>query len=412
MLMSLSRWLPLLLLGPTLLGGAMLLLSGAVSAGPPDHANGGGGGGGSGDGTTLRFAVVDLGGPSAGALAMNDQAEIVGRLDNRASYWRVDEQGVFAAPLPEIDGIVSEALDINSSGQAVGVEEYPDGDASFQIAVKNALYWQISESGEATVRELPSPLVGTFLQTEATAISDTGVMVGHSAAYDDDGNLIAARVLVWQIDAQDQVQVFELEDGALYGAYDVNNFGEVVGEEWRTEAVLWQLTFDESGLVVDASAGIGLGTLDFPHSAALAINDAGDVAGRVYEDMDSQNSESRAVLWHLDESGQVVDTMEIPHVSGQKHWSSAWKVNADASQAIGASSELFRITFKPKVYVPSNSEPFLWHEGQTHALNGLITDFDGLTELISAVDLNASGEICGVAWKGEQRHAYLAVPLP
>lgn len=144
----------------------------------------------------------------------------------------------------------------------------------------------------------------------------------------------------------------------------------------------------------------------------MGINDSGDVAGRVFEDLVSQNSESKAVLWHLDDTGYVTGTTDIPHVSDQKHWSSAWTVNETASHAIGMSCEVFRMGFKPKVYVPQNCVPFLWHDGQTSALNDLISDFDGFTELTTDADMNAAGWICGRGVKNEQPHAYVAIPSP
>ena len=103
------------------------------------------------------FVVVELGGPLAGASAVNDFGEVAGTFGrpNRATYWQVDAQGnVQTVFLPAPAAFSSQAVDINNFGEVVGGENRGD---QAGVTIRVALLWRISDAG---VTAIPWPHCG------------------------------------------------------------------------------------------------------------------------------------------------------------------------------------------------------------------------------------------------------------
>ena len=60
----------------------------------------------------------------------------------------------------------------------------------------------------------------------------------------------------------------------------------------------------------------------------------------------------------------------------------------------------------------SSTAPFLWENGEMKNLNQLILDDGGFKKLDSAQGINEAGEIVGYGIINDERHAFLALPLP
>ncbi len=60
----------------------------------------------------------------------------------------------------------------------------------------------------------------------------------------------------------------------------------------------------------------------------------------------------------------------------------------------------------------SDFAAFVWENGKMANLNKLLFDTGGFTQLEIATGINDTGEIVGQGIINDQRHAYIALPLP
>ena len=384
-----------------ILGIAMLLGLGALSAigGKGNGGKGGGGGGGGGGGSFPSFRVVDLG-LGGRAEAVNDVGEVAGAINNHAAYWRVDNAGtVQTTMLPEPNGFQSSAEDVNNFGEVVGAEWRTNvAGSSFPIA----LLWKVSQTGVTTV-VLP-PLAGDT-DSHAYAVSDTGLIVGSSQAYDADGGFVGGSAVVWQVDDDNNVRVVELPSSSTDAvAIDVNNLGQVLGRDGygADSRGVWQLQSDADGRVTGAVATATLPTLGGTGIELGSIKDTGEIVGGA----DTANGEMHAVIWQIDGQGDLVGITDLGALAGKSDLAAAKEVNG-LGWAVGNACSLSVRGGNIRL----DCAPFLWKEGEMAKLNELLSDNGGFKDLWPVLGMNESGWICGRGSKSRQTHGYVAIPV-
>ena len=162
--------------------------------------------------------------------------------------------------LAPVGGHYSNAISLNSTGQIVGISSLP-GDLYSQAVV-----WNDSAS--------------VIFRTEGiiTSINESGQVAGYFN--DRYGNrAFLGDIRGWRVDLGDPLQ------NSI--AYDLNNFGQVVGSLQTNGAPVATLWSD--------SAPTALGPLDGTYSAAYAVNDIGVIVGT--SDFRYISSRYRATLW-------------------------------------------------------------------------------------------------------------------
>lgn len=262
-----------------------------------------------------RYVVVEietLGGPSANAMAINDNGEIVGAADNaqwiRHAYaWSLESGMVDLDPF--FPGIPSEASGINEFGNVVGYRMNlgsgrlrathwsPAGDAielgaphssdSFAIAINDngeiagsigygppqAVCWDASFA----LKYLPSPGNASL----AWDINDGGVIVGSSAT--TAGSSTAEQAAIWRLDASSG----QISGPEFLGTFTGSNYSEAIAINDRGTVVGWmrRAGTDIAFFSPPAESGqqrrmiaIGRGQ-DVRYSHAKDINNRGEVVG-------------------------------------------------------------------------------------------------------------------------------------
>lgn len=279
----------------------------------------------------------------------------------------------------------SVAYGINNAGQVVG-ESYR---AAAGGGTGHAFLW----SG-GTMTDL-----GTLggRSSVATAINDTGMVVGYSDRADgstgaflfsggamiDLGTLGGPNSQAWGINsagvivgtsqrADSSFAAFRYESAMLDlqitgVARGINDSGQIVG--YRTSSPRHAFLYDSGGIVTD------LGTLGGPVSAAFAINRSGAIVGQ------SLTSDSSA-----SDQGFVFVTGTMSGIPGSV---AAWDIN-DAGNVVG-------------------SPAFLLSAGVATALSDLLASGSGWS-LVTAGGINDFWQIVGSGNIGVFRHAFLMSP--
>ncbi|RSM67129.1 hypothetical protein DMH03_08740 [Amycolatopsis sp. WAC 01376] len=206
--------------------------------------------------------------------AVNDDGVMVGsstplegQIKYHAAKW--DAQGRISA-LPSLGGEQSKAMDVNSTGVAVG---WADEDFSNRAAVE----W----SPDGTVTALPYLPGGDY--ATANAITDGGVIVGAGRAAD--GKIHAVR---WNPDGQ-VVDLGGLPGGSYANADWITPDGRTIAgtasdSAGRNHVVRWNL----AGAITDLSPGN-------PYSTPEDMNDFGVIVGSA-----ELNGNPKPVRWELD----------------------------------------------------------------------------------------------------------------
>jgi probable HAF family extracellular repeat protein len=278
----------------------------------------------------------------------------------RALLWRKGESELLGP-----DSTTSFATGVTKGGTVVG---YVTG----QDSVDRAVTWK---KGEQTA--LPS-LGGA---SHAWGVNDRALVVGDSLT--DPKNTSSQHACVWQ--SGKVTDLGTVPGGGISAALDVNAGGQIVGGAATTpdgvlalggngvrtahqgvHAVLWQ-----DGKITD------LGTLPGGDtSLALAINDAGQIAG--YSNLNNSPN-FHAVLW---ESGKISDLGTLP--GGTESWATG--INA-AGQVVGVSDS-------PKATADGRSTVAVrWDQGKIARLSDQIPADGGWGDVLEALAINDKGQI-------------------
>ncbi len=175
----------------------------------------------------------------------------------------------------------------------------------------------------------------------AFAINDFGDVVGLS--WSDSGDPYAAILAL-----NSQPTLIDLGSSSL--AYGINDLGQVVGfstspsehlaPHWRAFVVtpvmvdgslVWYLDEDPADGINDLMIDLNLliGVCPGTESTALAINNLGQAVG--WAEGRNENNEllwESAVLWQLDDAGNVLDWVALPGLDGAQSYN-AYDINSD-----------------------------------------------------------------------------------
>ena len=336
------------------------------------------------DTSTARFAVTDLGAisgvdGSVGALALNDQRQVVGG-DSHALLWdkgREYDLGVLPPGPPE-DDISSTAYGINNQSQIVG------GSGGFGPIFMSGLQFErgfLFQKG--TLRQLTQE----GASFEPRAINDKGQIVGLDAyrgfLYQNGRLLLLGTLSHVPVGNRSAARAIN-NSGQIVGWSTVNSLRRVTARELTTHACLWRT----SGKAVRQR---DLGTLpSWVNSYAYGINDRGEVIGSVSDTTGgtygvSPNAHARAFLWR---GGKMTSLGTLPG----SHSSEAFGIN-NAGAVVGQ----------------SGGRAFRWQAGHMRNLNSRLPAGSGWV-LAEARAVNNRGQIAGNGTFHGKPHAFLLTP--
>lgn len=330
--------------------------------------------------TYVLYDLGTLGGESSMALAMNDQAVIVGWAQTRpvrdafvnypelppeshAFRW---EQGVIS-DLGTLGGENSEARDVNNLGQIVGVSDAPGGPHAF--VHMNGVMFDLNRHVTAFESSEPTTVPGLdeMILIEANGISDNGQIVGCGQV----GRTLRGFVLIPTEGFLPSDPLYRCVDlGELPGALDcqatdLNDYDEVVGIS-GDQAFVWCLktiapiepamklsranAINSAGWVVgytSNASGEREASVWYRHqridlglnpawrvSEALDVNDVGQIVG--WTTQSGWAPPPAAVLWKNPSDPVLLDEVTyipIDAMTTKFHW--AWLEKATAVDSMG-----------------------------------------------------------------------------
>lgn len=272
----------------------------------------------------------------------------------QAPTYRITDLGALTPPWVEPGTETSSARAINNVGWVTGItgtSRYPS---------ERAFSWR--DGNMLLLEGLPG-------ESFAYGINDFGWIVG--TVGDEIANPYQA--FLWYHGSMVRLgEPHPPGEGIYSTAYDVNNWGMVVGAD-AGRPVLWWLGLE---MVLDALPG-GLAS-----GSARAVNDLGQVVGAV----DSANG-VRAVLW---EHGEVIDLGDLP---GGLSGSIAYDINL-LGQVVGSS------------YVATGMHAFLWQRGKMLDLG----DLSGGLDFSRANAINNRTQVVGYGYTADGTSATLWQP--
>jgi probable HAF family extracellular repeat protein len=311
----------------------------------------------------------------ADMVRLNVSADAVGslRLESneftpQAILW--SSQGV--THLGTLGGIGSSALGLNDNRVIVGVSDTNMLDRGGRV-VSQAFVW------DGTMQNLADP--GSFLDSAALAVNNTGQIVGWSAL---EGG--SRHAVLWTTTPAQAVARTVLDLGTLGGpsslARAVNAQGVIVGEA-ETEIFIGDtypvlaFRYDETGMTALPFLPEG------SNSSAFDINDAGAIVG-----WSQTMGGNHGTVWLPDRP-----PIEIPTFGGDT--SVALGINNLGGVVGFATVPTFDDTpLDPGLQMPVQ-RAFYWRDGVLIDLNALLAPDSGWV-LLEARDINDSGVIVGV----------------
>jgi probable HAF family extracellular repeat protein len=313
------------------------------------------------------YTVTDLGtlgGVASGAMAINDQGEVVGYADqsNGAQFgftWTATE-GMQSLGVPS-GYSESLAQSVNNLGQVAGFIYSP-------VGFSHAAVW--TKSGD--VQDLGS-IAGGSAASAATGINDSGEVVGYSDIADGD-----IHAFLWT--RADGFEDLGTLGGYISVANGINASGEVVGYSYLAGNTIYHaFLWTKSGGMQD------LGTLTgTTNSNALAVSASGRVVGSASTD----SGLNTAFYWN---DRQGMQSMNVGRLS--------------VGLAINASNQVVGELGAH----PANA--FLWTQTQhLQDLNNLIPPNTGWV-LEQAWGINRSGQIAATGTINGETHAALLTPV-
>jgi probable HAF family extracellular repeat protein len=302
----------------------------------------------------------------------------------------------------------SAAVDINNHGQIVGYS------------------WAAGQQTSATIWDKGqiSLLGGHALMSSATAINDSGVVVGYNETSSGQNAVVWTNGQATILDSNTATALDINSHGVIAGAtYNsgptiwingtmeqlpiinsyyfsvargINNLGQVVGSYELTTAD-WQI-YTRAALWSNGN-GIDIGAADgFSSSYAEKINDAGDIVGQSHNGF---NGGAHATLWR---NGVAID---LGSLNDGTEASFAMDINSHG-QIVGYSQSGL---FSPE----NNARAVIWFADLNPVmLDTLIDPLDplyGQVSLYTAKGINDLGQIVGYGLINGKERAFLLSPL-
>jgi probable HAF family extracellular repeat protein len=336
------------------------------------------------------YILTDLGSPIGGNMCraddVNNTGQVVGWTTNAAGecfpfVWTKEDGYFIIGPLPVTHTYTPGPMSINNIEQVVGTAHF------YSQAPPHAFLWT-EENG---INDLGAP-TGPYYQSTSRAydINDFGQVVGES------DQTFGHRPLFWNSTGE----LSEIETlGFAGGARAINNLGYIVGWSAPQSGPPYATLWTDAGEVLD----LGVGS----YSEAFGINNLGDVVG-YYNALPSDPHAFLLKVSGMNDLGTL----------GERRWSEAYDIN-DFGQIVGSSWTLvLEIDEEGQSWTDGDYHAFLWdEENGMQDLNDLIPSSSGLL-LTHATAINNVGQIVGWAQMDlngdgifDEVHGFLLTPI-
>lgn len=210
-------------------------------------------------------------------------------------------------------------------------------------------------------------------------------------------------------------------------AVDINDLGEIVGTAWRIKLVAGNVRYLGQTVVWQNDQVARLSPFfDYLTNSGLAINQMGEVAGTVEDRVTGQ---MMATCW--DRNGTTHPIMCAPvsqatalnergAIVGSYTWGGERGFYADSTCGLDLGGPTNATSCRPTAINNSNlvvgtltfagglTQPFLWQSQKMEILSLANPDW----QLLTANDLNDSGQIVGSAYYQGKQVGYLLTPVP
>jgi probable HAF family extracellular repeat protein len=220
-----------------------------------------------------------LGGSYSSAAAVNNSGQVAGQsfiTDNTAGHAFLWTPGGVTRDLGTLPGgSNSDADAISNIGHVVGWSDVPVPPHNF-VHTTHAFLWSPVTQTMHDLGSLSGPAGWSF----ATAVNDSGQVVGYSSIPGDDRT---HRAFAWT--EAGGMRQLDTPAGMSSAATAINNRGDIIGWIGGTRAVLWPAGGGMVALVMPPLPG-------FTESSALRLSDDGDVLG-----VSMKPGAWRATLW-------------------------------------------------------------------------------------------------------------------
>jgi uncharacterized membrane protein len=241
-------------------------------------------------------------------------------------------------PLPSggSSSAYANVLAINDNGVAVGVIAKLDSQG-VNLGWRPA-YWSASSNSPFELATLGQSAAGMGGATPA-AINSAGTIVGGAEKYDESGTYLGTRAVKW--DASGNVLELTTESLGSFdnaGAVAINDAGKIAGSyahdtPYNAFAAVWS----SSGESVTSLGRAGSASLGYGYALSRAINQSGTVAGVSTKFDELKNYGNVAMRWDAaNPDGVELDGLG-PHASGETD-STVYDIN-DAGTIVGWSVE-------------------------------------------------------------------------
>jgi probable HAF family extracellular repeat protein len=331
-------------------------------------------------GQTVRYQVVELQ-PAAGAaacvpMALNDAGDVVGYCSDQTGSFGVVWTGGQVTSLGKWgEGIIAEALGINSLGEIVGRGDDGGDLRMWALAWRERGWMQIDGSGGSS--------------QQAYGITDDGVIFGNYSSTGAPGTEDWAPVFwTWNADNQryDRNDLPKPQ-GTISGAfiYAVTKAGVAVGQVASDAGNLAGLWNNDA-----IHSLVELGTpLGFNSAAAFAVSDNRHAAGAAF-----LGGLQMAVLWQDDGTHTPILLGALPG-----------DINSEA-QGVNSAGQVVGFSFNPL----STARGFLYQNGAIAELTSLLDPTDAGWAINEAFGINNAGAIIAVGTLNNEQHAVMLVP--